>query len=79
MMGHKVKLITFPGEMTVTEFEQLLSDNGLIYEQTVYRNDRMERDIEKFKGKVIKVGYMPDKVVCTYSYNDGSVEEPDPE
>jgi hypothetical protein len=79
MMGHKTKLITFPGEMTVTEFEKLLSDNGLIYEQTVYRNDRMERDIEKFKGKNVKVGYMPDKVVCTYSYNDGSVDEPDPE
>ena len=34
MMGHKTKLINFPGEMTVKEFEQLLSDNGLLSAHT---------------------------------------------
>jgi hypothetical protein len=77
MMGHKVKLITFPGEMTVTEFEQLLSDNGLLpaHPKDQYYDNRMQRDIEAHKGKIIKVGYGErDNIVCSYSYNDGSVE-----
>jgi hypothetical protein len=80
-MGHKVKLITFPESLTVSELENLLSTNGLLpaHPKDRYYDNRMERDIEKFKGKNVKVGYMPDKVVCSYSYNDGSVDEPDPE
>ena len=77
MMGHKTKLITFPGSLTVTEFEQLLSDNGLLpaHPKDQYYDNRMSRDIENYKGKVVKVGYAErDNVVCSYSYNDGSVE-----
>jgi len=82
MMGHKVKLISFPGEMTVSEFENLLSTNGLLpaHPKDQYYDNRMQRDIEAHKGKIIKVGYTErDNIVCSYSYNDGSVEEPDPE
>ena len=78
MMSHKVKVITFPGEMTVSEFEQLLSDNGLLpaHPKDQYYDNRMSRDIEKFKGKVVKVGYAErDNIVCSY----GSVEESDSE
>jgi hypothetical protein len=74
MMSHKVKVITFPGEMTVSEFEQLLSDNGLLpaHPKDQYYDNRMSRDIEKFKGKVVKVGYAErDNIVCSY----GSVQE----
>jgi hypothetical protein len=74
MMGHKVKVITFPESMTVSEFENLLSTNGLLPAHTKdkYYDNRMERDIEKYKGKVVKVGYAEqDNVVCSY----GSVEE----
>ena len=78
MMSHKVKVINFPGEMTVTEFEQLLSDNGLLpaHPKDQYYDNRMSRDIEKYKGKIIKVGYAErDNIVCSY----GSVEESDSE
>jgi len=74
MMGHKVKVITFPESMTVSEFEELLDANGLLpaHHKDHYYDHRMERDIEKYKGKVVKVGYAErDNVVCSY----GSVQE----
>jgi len=74
MMGHKIKIITFPGDMTVSEFEELLDANGLLpaHPKDQYYDNRMERDIEKHKGKIIKVGYAErDNVVCSY----GSVQE----
>jgi hypothetical protein len=41
-----------------------------------YYDNRMSRDIEKYKGKIIKVGYAErDNIVCSY----GSVEESDSE
>ena len=70
----KTKLITFPESMTVSEFENLLSTNGLLPAHTKdkYYDNRMERDIEKHKGKVVKVGYAErDNIVCSY----GSVQE----
>ena len=73
-MGHKVKIITFPESMTVSEFEELLDANGLLpaHHKDNYYDHRMERDIEKYKGKVVKVGYAErDNVVCSY----GSVQE----
>ena len=79
-MSHKVKLITFPESMTVTEFEQLLSDNGLLPAHTKdkYYNNRMSRDIEKHKGKIIKVGYAErDNIVCSYGSVQESAEEPE--
>jgi len=74
MMGHKIKIITFPGDMTVSEFEELLDANGLLpaHSKDHFYAHRMERDIEKYKGKIVKVGYAErDNVVCSY----GSVQE----
>jgi len=73
-MGQKVKVITFPESMTVSEFEELLDTNGLLppHHKDKYYDNRMERDIEKYKGKIVKVGYAErDNVVCSY----GSVQE----
>jgi len=73
-MAHKIKIITFPSDMTVSEFEELLDTNGLLpaHPKDKYYDNRMERDIEKHKGKIIKVGYAElDNVVCSY----GSVQE----
>jgi len=64
--------------MTVSEFENLLSTNGLLPAHTKdkYYDNRMERDIEKFKGKDVKCNYTErDNIVCSYSYNDGSIDD----
>ena len=70
-MGFRIKIIQFPISMTADEYETLLSDHGLIYEQTEHKTRRMEADIEKFKGRLVKVGYMSsDNVVCSYSVKE---------
>jgi hypothetical protein len=79
-MGFRLKIIQFPDSMTADEYETLLSDNGLIYEQTEHKTRRMEADIEKFKGRLVKVGYVSnDNVVCSYTVKEITEEEPDPE
>jgi len=70
-MGFRIQSIQFPDSMTADEYETLLSDHGLIYEQTEHKTRRMEADIEKFKGRLVKVGYMSsDNVVCSYSVKE---------
>ena len=79
-MGFRIQSIQFPDSMTADEYETLLSDHGLIYEQTEHKTRRMEADIEKFKGRLVKVGYMSsDNVVCSYSVKEITQEEPEPE
>jgi hypothetical protein len=79
-MGFRLKIIQFPDNMTADQYETLLSDHGLIYEQTEHKKQRLEADIEKFKGRLVKVGYMSsDNVVCSYSVKEVTEEEPDPE
>ena len=70
-MGFRIQSIQFPDSMTADEYETLLSDHGLIYEQTEHKTRRMEADIEKFKGRLVKVGYMTsDNVVCSYGVKE---------
>ena len=79
-MGFRLKVIQFPDSMTADEYEALLNDNGLNYEQSEHKTRRLEADIEKFKGRLVKVGYMSsDNVVCSYSVREITQEEPDPE
>jgi hypothetical protein len=79
-MGHRVMSIQFPDSMTADEYEVLLAEHGLIYEQTDHKTRRMEADIEKFKGRLVKVGYQTsDNVVCSYTVKEITEEEPDPE
>jgi hypothetical protein len=68
-MGHHVKLISFPASMTVQEFEELLTANNLLsaHDNNKYYNQNMLNDIEKFKGRAVKVGYGPDNKVRSYS------------
>ena len=75
-MGFRLKIIQFPDSMTAEQYETLLSDNGLIYEQTQHKTRRMAADIEKFKGRLVKVGYMSsDNVVCSYSVKEVTEDE----
>jgi len=79
-MGFRIKSIQFPDSMSADDYETLLSDHGLIYEQSEHKTRRMEADIEKFKGRLVKVGYMSsDNVVCSYGVKEITQEEPDPE
>jgi len=78
-MGFRIKIIQFPDSMTAEEYETLLSDNGLIYEQTQHKTRRMEADIQKYRSRLVKVGYMTsDNVVCSYTPQE-ITEEPEPE
>ena len=75
-MGHRTKSIQFPDSMTVEQYETLLSDNGLIYEQTQHKTRRMAADIEKFKGRLVKVGYQTsDNVVSSYIVKEVTEDE----
>ena len=79
-MGFRLKIIQFPDNMTADEYEALLSDHGLIYEQTEHKKQRLEADIQKYKGRLVKVGYQTsDNVVCSYGVKEVTVDEPDPE
>ena len=79
-MGFRLKIIQFPDNMTADQYEVLLADHGLIYEQTQHKTRRMEADIQKYKGRLVKVGYMSsDNVVCSYGVKEITQEEPDPE
>jgi hypothetical protein len=70
-MGFRLKSIQFPDSMTADEYEKLLSDHGLIYEQTEHKKRRLEADIKKYKSRLVKVGYMSsDNVVCSYSVKE---------
>ena len=71
-MGHHLVTITIPEDMTVEGFEQLLTDNGLTYEDSPHKKERMEADLLKYKGQTDKVGHGNDKVVTTYTHNTGS-------
>ena len=75
-MGHRTKSIQFPDSMTAEQYETLLSDNGLNYEQTQHKTRRMEADIEKFKGRLVKVGYQTsDNVVSSYIVKEVTEDE----
>ena len=75
-MGFRLKIIQFPDSMTADEYETLLSDNGLTYEQTDYKKQRLEADIQKYKGKLIKIGYHShDNVVQSYGVKSVTAEE----
>ena len=71
-MGHHLVTITIPEDMTVEGFEQLLTDNGLTYEDSPHKKERMEADLLKYKGQTVIVGHGNDKVVTTYTHNTGS-------
>ena len=49
-----------------------LTDNGLTYEDSPHKKERMEADLLKYKGQTVKVGHGNDKVVTTYTHNTGS-------
>jgi hypothetical protein len=75
-MGFRIKIIQFPNSMTADEYETLLNDNGLIYEPSEYKTQRIEADIEKYKGKLVKIGYHShDNIVQSYGVKSVTAEE----
>ena len=74
-MGHHLVTVTIPEDMTVEGFEQLLTDNGLTYEERPHKKERMEADILKYKGQTIKIGYGNDKIVASYTHNPGVIKK----
>jgi hypothetical protein len=79
-MGFRIKIIQFPDSMTAEEYEALLNDNGLKYEQGANKNKKLEADIKKYRSRLVKVGYMSiDNVVCSYGVKEITEEEPEPQ
>jgi len=54
-MTHKVITINFPDEMTTSEFQKILNDNGLTYEESSSKEEKMLRNIKTVKGKTTHV------------------------
>jgi len=80
-MTHKVVTIIFPDEMTTSEFEQILNDNGLTYANSSSKEEKILRNIETVKGQSVKVICDMDHVVRAYQRNipDKVDEEEDDE
>tara|TARA_R110000824_G_scaffold249206_1_gene438127 strand:- start:363 stop:590 length:228 start_codon:yes stop_codon:yes gene_type:complete len=67
-MSHKVN-ITIPNDCTVEQFEGLLKDNGMSYEDTKYKTERIEKDLESLKGKTVLAFSDKDHIFESYQYN----------
>ena len=68
-MTHEVIIINFPDEMTISEFEKILNDNGLTYQESSSKEAKMSRNIQTVKGKTTKVICNMDHVVMAYQIN----------
>tara|TARA_R100000808_G_C2056527_1_gene89800 strand:+ start:251 stop:481 length:231 start_codon:yes stop_codon:yes gene_type:complete len=66
--------LSIPAECTVEQFETILEENDLTFENTIWKNERMEKDLVKIRGKTVMIVSDNNHVVCAYQYNI-----PDPE
>tara|TARA_R100000656_G_C3873251_1_gene112675 strand:+ start:47 stop:274 length:228 start_codon:yes stop_codon:yes gene_type:complete len=67
-MAHQTT-INVPAECTAEQFEELLKTNGMSYEDTKYKTERIEKDLENIKGKTVLIFSDKEHVVEAYQYN----------
>ena len=67
-MTHTTTL-SIPNDCTAAQFEELLNNAGISFEQTKYKDERIEKDLVKIRGKTVMVLSDNDHVVQSYIYN----------
>ena len=67
-MTHTTTL-SIPNDCTAEQFEELLNNAGISFEQTKYKDERIEKDLIKIRGKTVMIISDNDHVVQSYIYN----------
>jgi|TARA_Y100001963_G_scaffold97575_1_gene134276 hypothetical protein len=67
-LSHYVK-VDIPINCTVEQFETILEENHLTFENTIWKNERIEKDLVKIRGKSVTIASDNNHVVCAYHYN----------
>ena len=68
MMAHRV-IVTIPGDCTVEQFETILQENELKFEDTKYKSERMEKDLTVIRGKTVAILSDNEHIVGAYDHN----------
>ena len=68
IMTHTTTL-SIPNACTAEQFEELLNNAGISFEQTKYKDERIEKDLIKIRGKTVMIISDNDHVVQSYIYN----------
>ena len=61
--------LSIPNDCTSAQFQDLLNNAGISFEQTKYKEERIEKDLVKIRGKTVMVLSDNDHVVQSYIYN----------
>ena len=61
--------LSIPNDCTSAQFQDLLNNAGISFEQTKYKEERIEKDLVKIRGKTVMVLSDNDHVVQAYIYN----------
>ena len=67
-MGHRITLI-IEEDCTVEQFKTILEANDIIYEQTKYQDERIEKDLTVIRGKTVIINTDNDHIVESYQHN----------
>ena len=68
IMTHTTTL-SIPNDCTAEQFEELLNNAGISFEQTKYKEERIDKDLVKIRGKTVMILSDNDHVVQSYIYN----------
>jgi hypothetical protein len=61
--------LSIPNDCTGEQFEELLNNAGISFEQTKYKEERIEKDLIKIRGKTVMIISDNEHVVQSYIYN----------
>jgi len=53
-MSHYIT-VNIPLDCTVTQYNDLLEANGLKFHDTQWKEERMEKDLTRIRGKTVKI------------------------
>jgi len=67
-MGHRITVIIHEG-CTVEQFKTILQENDINYEETKYKDERMEKDLTVIRGKTVIIHTDNDHIVESYQHN----------
>jgi len=72
-MSHKVT-VSIPLDCTIAQYQTILDENDIHFEETKYKDERMEKDLTVIRGKTVVIVTDNEHIVESYIHNI-----PDPE
>jgi len=67
-MTHSIT-VDIPINCTLAQFQTILEENDLKFEQTKYKDERMEKDLTVIRGKTVIIHTDNDHIVESYQHN----------